>query len=67
MPENERAFIPLGPQRYVVPHYQEGDEVPPQPQERIAYALEYIAEAMDNIGRKLDTIIAELGAQRSGH
>jgi hypothetical protein len=57
-------FVPLKPKEYESRTYREGDMVPPQSQERIAHALEYIAETMGEIAYKLDGIIGRLDAQR---
>ena len=63
MPKSSLA--PLGPQRVESRAYEEGDERPAQPQERIAHALEYIAQQMDAMRKEMRAVIERLDALAS--
>lgn len=63
-----QCFSPLGPKQAKAPRtVHEGDIVDPSTNERIAHAMEYIADHMGRIDRKLDKIIERLDGLMSGH
>jgi hypothetical protein len=60
-----QRFSPLVPKPFSPRTIREGDIVPPPPDERIAHAMEYIADHMGRLDRKLDKIIERLSERES--